>query len=227
MGAEVNTSEKSFFVLCKPELRIGAIPAGNPNFAGNLLVNAGTRIETRDSNKCTWLVCPHLAEPQLVYDYYMASGLITIVLGKCFCESCLDMVLTGSEFSEFVRSSRPMTDMLFQRNFINPLIDSNNIFSKISGYFENQGRAPKTWVSCRHLTSKVGLQTVYSKGGQIFIFESFFTCQDCFNKIPVTSLADLLYTGESLTDDLFQERFIDQLLPINYDSLEAIIRCNP
>jgi len=86
MGAEVNTSEKSFFVLCKPELRIGAIPAGNPNFAGNLLVNAGTRIETRDSNKCTWLVCPHLAEPQLVYDYYMASGLITIVLGKCFCE---------------------------------------------------------------------------------------------------------------------------------------------
>jgi hypothetical protein len=56
----------------------------------------------------------------------------------------------------------------------------------------------------------------------LFIFEGFFTCQDCFEKIPTDNLVDLLYEGESMTDTLFQNRIIDSLYAINYESLDAV-----
>jgi len=222
MGAEVNTGEKSFFVLEKPELRIGAIATGSPNYVDGVLVLPETPTSKRRAVKFNWLVCPHLSEPELVYDYYMASGLITIVLGKCFCDTCLDLVYMKGDLAEFVSLSKPMTDTLFQENFINPLLDSNYNFSKILGYIEANDYAPKTWISCPHLKTTDKLKDVYSKGKQIFIFESFFTCQDCFNKIPTNSLVDIIYEGESMTDRLFQQKIIDSLFPINHDSLAAI-----
>jgi hypothetical protein len=63
---------------------------------------------------------------------------------------------------------------------------------------------------------------VYSRGGQLFIFESYVTCHECFDKIPTDSLIDVLYEGESMTDERFQKKIIDALYAINYDSLEAI-----
>ena len=54
------------------------------------------------------------------------------------------------------------------------------------------------------------------------MLEGFFTCQECFQKIPTDSLVDLLYEGESMTDDFFQNRIIDSLYAINYESLDAI-----
>jgi len=70
--------------------------------------------------------------------------------------------------------------------------------------------------------TRAGLQSVYSKGGQLFIFESYFTCQDCFDKIPTYSLVDVLYLGESMTDKRFQEQIINPLFSINYESLKAL-----
>jgi len=222
MGANLNKSEKSLFVIDKPEWKNGAIAIGAPYFAINNAWNPIIDTPKKYSEKNTWLVCPHLSQPDLVYRYYMASGLITIVLGKCFCESCLDMILSRDDLSELIGSSNPMTDRQFQENFISPLMDSNYNFTKLLGDTSGYLASPKTWITCSHTITQDNLKKLYGAGGQIFIFESFFTCQDCFEKIPTDSLVDLLNAGESMTDAFFQRNIIDPLYTINYESLDAV-----
>jgi hypothetical protein len=222
MGANLNRTEKSLFIIDKPEWKNGAVAIGAPNFAKNIILNPAIDTPKKYSENNTWLVCPHLSQPDLVYQYYLASGLITIVLGKCFCESCLDMILSRDDLSELIGSSRPMTDRQFQKNFISPLIDSNYNFTKLLGDKPDDHASPKTWITCSHTITQDRLKKLYATGGQIFIFESFFTCQDCFEKIPTDSLVDLLYAGMSMTDAFFQKNIIDPLYTINFESLDAV-----
>jgi hypothetical protein len=222
MGAELDHTGKSLFVFDKPELNHGAVAIGMPNFAGSFTLNSTPTYEVRDAKQYTWLVCPHLCDPDSVFKYYLASGLITIVLGKCFCETCLDRIFLRGDLTDLVRASRPMTDRSFQEKVINPLISSNFAFSKIWQYIGKDDESPQTWVSCSHVATEAGLKSVYSNGGQIFIFESYITCQNCFDKIPTSSLVDLLYDGELMTDALFQKKIIDLLYPINYHSLQTV-----
>lgn len=221
MGANFDKNEKSFFIIDKAGWRNGAIATGTPNFAEDLFFTPTINAARRYSNKYTWLVCPHLSQPDLVYRYYLASGLITIVLGKCFCEACLDRILANDDLSELIGSSRPMTDNIFQENLIGPLLDSNFNFTRMFEDGTNHNAAPKTWITCAHTATQDALKKAYVTGGQFFAFEGFFTCQDCFEKIPTDSLVDLLYEGESMTDDYFQNRIIDSLYAINYESLDA------
>ena len=180
-----------------------------------------TKIEMKDERVLN--TCPRwIAQPDFVYRYYLASGLITIVLGKCFCENCLDRILSNKDLSELISSCRPMTDILFQNNFISPLIDSNFSFTKLFEQEEHLESPPKTWITCSHTATQDSLKKAYETGGQLFIFEGFFTCQDCFEKIPTDSLVDLLYEGESMTDAFFQNKIIDSLYSINYESLDAV-----
>jgi hypothetical protein len=222
MGAKLNKTEKSLFIIGKSEWKNGAIAIGAPNFAKNIIWHPEIDIPKKYRENNTWLVCPHLAQPNLVYRYYLASGLITIVLGKCFCESCLDMILSRADLSELIGSSKSMTDRQFQDNFISPLIDSNYNFTKLLGERPDDLTPPKTWITCSHTITQERLKKLYAGGGQIFIFESFFTCQDCFEKIPTDSLVDLLYAGASMTDAFFQKNIIDPLYTINYESLAAV-----
>ena len=221
MGASLNRAEKSLFIIERPEWKNGAVAIGAPSLAKDRSWNPVMNFPVKNSAKNTWLVCPHLSRPDLVYRYYMGSGLITIVLGKCFCESCLDRILAEDDLTELIGSSRPMTDSLFQKNFISPLLDSNYNFARLLGERPEYGASPKTWITCPHTITKDRLKKIYAGGGQILIFESFFTCQDCFEKIPTDSLADLLYSGESMTDAIFQKNIIDPLYTINYESLDA------
>ena len=227
MGAHLDKNEKSFFLIDKPEWKNGAIAAGAPGYAEYLMVTPAIDAARNYSNQYTWLVCPHLSQPDFVYRYYLASGLITMVLGKCFCEACLDKILSNEDLSELIGSCRPMTDKIFQDNFIGPLIDSNFNFTKMFEQEEDYENPPKTWITCSHTATQSSLKKAYATGGQLFIFEGFFTCQDCFEKIPTDSLVDLLYEGESMTDAFFQNRIIDSLYTINYDSLDAVGHFEP
>ena len=222
MGANLDRNEKSFFIFDKPAWQGGAISAGLPGYAEDLTIAPTFTAIPKNSSTFTWLVCPHLSQPDLVYRYYLASGLITIVLGKCFCEDCLDQILSNDDLSELIGACRPMTDTSFQNNFISPLIDSNFNFTKLIEQEESFETPPKTWITCSHTATRKTLKRAYETGGQLFIFEGFFTCQDCFEKIPTDSLVDLLYEGESMTDDYFQNRIINTLYSINYESLDAV-----
>ena len=222
MGANLDKNEKSFFLIDKPEWKNGAIAAGAPGYAEYLMVTPAIDAARNYSNQYTWLVCPHLSQPDFVYRYYLASGLITMVLGKCFCEACLDKILSNEDLSELIGSCRPMTDKIFQDNFIGPLIDSNFNFTKMFEQEEDYENPPKTWITCSHTATQSSLKKAYATGGQLFIFEGFFTCQDCFEKIPTDSLVDLLYQGETMTDAFFQNRIINSLYTINYESLDAV-----
>lgn len=222
MGVEVTATEKFLLVPQKPDLNAGAIATGTPIFADSIALGLTKNITNRDSNKHTWSVCPHLSEPDKVDKYYLSSGLIVIVFGRCFCENCLDMIISQDNLSELANSSIPMADKLFKQNFIDPLIHSNYNFSKSIGYIGVNEESPKTWISCHHLATEHGLKKVYSTGGQICIFENYFTCQHCFDNIATDSLVDLLYNGTSMTDTIFQEKIIDPLCSINYCSLESL-----
>ena len=223
MGAVFDSKEKVFFVPDIHGRHIGATVNGTPAFLLNDDQIPGNYVKLGiEDTRTTWLVCAHLSEPDKVFNYYMSSGLIILVMGKCFCETCLDMIIIKDDLTEVLRLSKPMTDQHFQDNFIKPLLVSNLNFTKMAGYIGDNEKTPKTWVSCSHLSTTEGLQEVYSKGGQIFVFESYFTCHECFDKIPTNSLVDVLYEGESMTDELFQKKIIDSLYTINFDSLEAI-----
>jgi hypothetical protein len=223
MGATVDTNEKAYFISDTGMNDTGASVNGTPAFLLKNGPSHGSYVKLGiEEEKSSWLICPHLSDPVNVFNYYMSSGLIIIVMGKCFCETCLDMIIMNNDLSEFLSAGRPMTDDLFQKNIINPLIDSNYNFTRQVGYIAENEATPKTWVTCSHLSSKAGIMDVYANGGQIFIFESYFTCQDCFDKIPSDSLVDVLYEGVSMTDKHFQEQIIDPLFSINYESLKAM-----
>ena len=117
MGANLDKNEKAFFIFDRPEWGNGAIPAGTAGYAEGLIYTPPMGAVLRNSKENTWLVCPHLSQPDFVYRYYLASGLITIVLGKCFCEACLDRILSNNDLADFIVSCRPMTDKLFQEDF--------------------------------------------------------------------------------------------------------------
>ena len=222
MGAEVDKNEKAFFILEKPELNLGAVASGIPNYTEGLSLGLPQPVVPKDSRTYTWLVCPHLSEADLVYDYFLASGLITIVLGKCFCETCYDSILQTGDLAGLIGSGRPMTDSQFAENIITPIIASNGDGARIAGNQCHQTDSPNIWVSCAHLSSPAGLRKVYAGGGQIYIFEDYFICQDCFNSIPAESLVDLVYEGHLMTDALLYARIIESLYEINYESLQAV-----
>ena len=225
MGVEVYITKKAFLIQQNYNLKSGAIAIGTPILAKSLALGSTKNVARRDPNKHTWSVCPHLFKPDKIIEYYMSSGLIVIAYGQCFCENCLDLIISQDNFSELAESSIPMTDTLFQQNFIDPLIRSNYNFCKSIGQIGVNEESPKTWISCHHLATERGLQEVYSNGGQLCIFENYFTCQQCFDKIATDSLVDLLNKGTSMTDSVFQEKIIDPLYSINYSSLESIPHC--
>ncbi len=222
MGANLNKDENSFFILNKPGWKGGAIAAGLPGYAADLMSVNPVAAVNHNSGKYTWLVCPHLSQPESVFQYYLASGLITVVLGKCFCESCLDRILSDDDLSDLIDTCRPMTDRMFQKDFVSPLIDSNFSFNQLIEAPKDPENPPKNWITCPHTVSRRSLRKAYGSGGQLFIFEGFFTCQDCFEKIPTDSLVDLLYEGETMTDAFFQNNIVNSLYDINYESLDAI-----
>ncbi|MEE4263648.1 MAG: hypothetical protein V2I56_13230 [Desulfobacteraceae bacterium] len=222
MGAELDKTEKAFFIFDKPELNLGAVASGIPNFSNGLSPGLPQKVAAKDATANTWLVCRHLSQAQQVYNYCLASGLITIVLGKCFCETCYDNILQTGDLAELIGSGRPMTDRQFADNIITPIIASNDEFARKAASSRSDTNMPNTWVSCAHLANRDGLRKVYAGGGQIYIFEDYFICQDCFNKIPADSLVDLIYEGQLMTDALFYKRIIEYLYEINYESLQAV-----
>jgi hypothetical protein len=223
MGAEVDKNEKAFFILDKPELNPGAVASGIPNYTYDRSPGMPPSVLAKDSSTYTWLVCPHLSEADRVYDYFLASGLITIVLGKCFCETCYDNILNTGDLAGLLGSGRPMTDSQFAKNIITPIIASNGSGTRMNGrHATAETRNTNIWVSCAHLATPAGLRKVYAGGGQIYIFEDYFICQDCFNNIPAESLVDLVYDGHFMTDGLLYERIIESLYEINYESLHAV-----
>ncbi len=99
MGANLNTTEKSLFIIDKPYWKNEAIATGAPYLAETIVFNPIMDVMKRDSKKYTWMVCPHLSQPDLVYRYYVASGLITIVLGKCLVlDVCFFVTVHGLKF---------------------------------------------------------------------------------------------------------------------------------
>ncbi len=222
MGANLNKYENSFFILNRPGWSSGAIAVGLPGYVESPLPVTPVASADQSVGQYTWLVCPHLSQPESVFQYYLSSGLITIVLGKCFCESCLERILSGKDLADLIDTCRPMTDKIFQQDFVGPLIDSNFSFNQIIEVQEDPGKPPKNWITCPHTASRGSLRKAYASGGQLFIFEGFFTCQDCFEKIPSDSLVDLLYEGETMTDAFFQQQVVNALYDINFESLDAV-----
>ena len=222
MGAEVDKTEKAFFILDKPELNPGAVASGIPNYTDERLQGLPQSVAANQADPYTWLVCRHLSQADLVYNYCLASGLITIVLGKCFCETCYDNILQTGDLAELIGLGRPMTDRQFAATIITPVLASNDDFAREADSYRSDSHVPSTWISCAHLSTRDGLRKVYSGGGQIYIFEDYFICQDCFNNIPAESLVDLVYSGHLMTDVLFYERIIEALYEVNYESLQAV-----
>jgi len=64
----------------------------------------------------------------------MASGLITIVLGKCFGETCYDNIPYTGDFAELIGPGRPMTDVFFYEKIIESLYEINCESLQAVGY---------------------------------------------------------------------------------------------
>jgi hypothetical protein len=108
MGAMIDTNEKSFFF---PDIGIkdsGATVNGTPAFLLNNDPFNGNLVKLGiDDANCSWLICPHLSDPDRVFNYYMS----------------LDMIIIKNDLSDFLKSCSPVTDGLFQETIVNPMID--------------------------------------------------------------------------------------------------------
>jgi len=180
-------------------------------------------VRARDDRKKTWSVCFHLSHQENLVDYYLSSGSIVILSGKCLCRKCYERVVSGGDIKSFSGSCRMLTDLEMQNILIDPMIQINReTFSSCSQQpLGRQGQC--TWVSCPHISSFKELEILYTRCYPIFLNEGYVSCKDCFGKIPSPkSLAQALLGCESMTDQAFQKKIIDRLFPINREALETV-----
>ena len=176
-----------------------------------------------DDNRKSWAVCPHLSSLEGLFNYYMASGSIMVLLGKSFCHACYEMVLARRDLKEFMDSCEHMTDKTFQEDFIGPLVQINKQVFKTRRNFTGAEMTRWIWVGCSHVVKVEQLEELYTSCNPIFFHEGFVTCNECKDVIPTASLyLQTLMECEAITDDQLQEQVIDRLYPINREILEAV-----
>jgi hypothetical protein len=126
----------------------------------NVLQFPGKRLE-RDERR-SWSVCPHLSHSDSLFDYYVASEPIMLLLGKCLCHGCYELILKKRNLNEFMESCDHMTDREFQKGFINPLFQINR--EVISTKRNSNGEKTNlwTWISCSHVSEERQLENLYT-----------------------------------------------------------------
>jgi hypothetical protein len=146
-----------------------------------------------------------------------------VLLGKCFCHDCYEMVLSRRDLREFIDSCQLLTDEKFQEDFIDPLFQINRKSFSANNNLTAEDTSQWTWTCCPHVSKEGQLESLYMGCNPVFFYESFVTCNDCIEVVPTASLyLQTLLECEALTDDQLQEVVIDQLYPINLAVLEAV-----
>jgi hypothetical protein len=190
---------------------------------GTLLRLLPSKRSSLDDGRKSWSVCSHLSHPESLLDYYMGSGSIMILLGKCFCHECYEMVLSRRDLREFMDSCQHMTDLRFQEDFIDPLLQINRKVFRTKRNLTGEDTTQWTWTCCPHVSMEGQLEILYTNYDPIFFYEGFVTCNDCSEVVPTASLyLQTLLECEAMTDDQLHDRVINQLYPINRQVLEAV-----
>jgi hypothetical protein len=153
----------------------------------------------------------------------MASGSIMLVLGKCFRYDCYGMVLFKRDLAEFMESCQHMTNLRFQEEFIDPLLQINREVFRTRRNYTGEETTRWTWISCPHVSKGERLEGLYTRCNLIFFHAGFVTCNDCTEVASSASLyMQTLLDCEAMTVDQLQERVIDRLYPINREVLESV-----
>lgn len=224
MGAFVDQTGKPFFILGN-----GDAEAAKMGATGMMFRKDWSFIEdrqTRDDKRESWSVCPHLSSTERLFDYYMASGSIMLLLGKCFCYDCYGMVLFKRDLTEFMDSCQHMTDQRFQEDFIDPLFQINREVFRTRRNYTGAETTQWTWISCSHVSKEKQLERLYTKCNPIFFHGGYVTCNDCNEVVPSASLyLQTLLDCEAMTDDQMQERVVDHLCSVNSMVLNSVRHC--
>jgi hypothetical protein len=221
MGAHVDQTRKPFFLVGNRGAEAAGMGATGMLFRKDWSFTKDR--PTRDDNRQSWSVCPHLSSTERLFDYYMASGSIMILLGKCFCYDCYGMVLFKRDLTEFMDSCEHMTDHGFQKGFIEPLLRINREVFRTRQNYSGEETTRWTWITCSHVSKGRALERLYTKCNPIFFHEGYLTCNDCTEVVPSASLyLQTLLDCEAMTDSQLQGRVIDQLYPINHEALVAV-----
>lgn len=163
-----------------------------------------------------WSVCPHLTHPDSLFDYYLASGSIMLILGKCLCHDCWESIIEKRDLKEFMESCDHLTDRKFQKAFIDPLLQVNEEIIRTERNYMGDKTTQWTWMSCPHVAQEGQLEGLYRSCIPIFFHEGFGTCNDCIKAIPSAEPYMKTLPGfVAMTDDQLQEKVIDRLYPIN------------
>ena len=199
----------------------GRIGVGEKNGAAlRLLPSMRSRLDDR---RKSWSVCSHLYHPERLLDYYIGSGSITILLGKCLCQHCHEMIVSKSDLTEFMSDSKHMTDQGFQKDFIEPLIKSNQEFVNSRNQASCTERDQGSWICCPDVSRESQLEQLYRGCSPLFLYEGYVGCNDCMEVIPSTStFLQMVLDCEVMTDLQFQQRIIEKLYPINREIVEAV-----
>ncbi len=176
---------------------------------------------TLDDKRRSWSVCPHLSQAEDLFDYYLDTGSIMVLLGKVLCHECYEIIVSRNDLSEYINVSTHMTDHRFQNDFIGPLIEVNREYLFNIGLSQNE----RFWICCPHVARREQLEKLYSNCYPVFIQEGQVTCSDCLNLLPSTSeYIRVLLECDRMTDSQLQERVIDRLYRINREVLDAVER---
>jgi hypothetical protein len=190
---------------------------------GTLLRLLPSKRSGLDDGRKSWSVCSHLSHPESLLDYYMGSGSIMVLLGKCFCHECYEMVLSRRDLKEFMDSCQHMTDRKFQEDFIDPLFQINRKVFRAKRNLTGDETPQWAWTCCPHVSKEGQLESLYTGCKPVFFYEGFVACNDCIEAVPTVSLyLQTLLECEAMTDNQLQDKVIDQLYPINRQALESV-----
>lgn len=196
--------------------------SANVRPTNNVLPFRGKRLAREEQQKA-WSVCPHLADPTSLFDYYAGSGSIMLILGKCLCHACNDSILAKKDLTDFMESCNHLTDRGFQEELLLPLLQANKEVFRTRNHLTGSETTDWTWIGCPHISDVDDLQQLYTSCHPIFFQEGFITCDDCLEVVPAASMyLQLLMGCEAMTDAQMQERVFKKLYPINRGIVTAV-----
>ena len=210
MVAFLDKTRKSYFVLDEPGTGILFGRDLSISLNAEALQSHTKGYDHEQGPQNPWAVCRHLSGPESLMAYYLKAGFIMVLLGKCLCQECHELILASRDLTSFLESCEHMSDLGLQKNFFNPLIWINGKTMKASH---------DRWACCPHVSKKAGLERLY-RGSPIFFHAGQVTCTECMG-IPFRA-GSLFSEHTMMNDDLFQATIVDRLYPLNTEILKTI-----
>ena len=150
-----------------------------------LLPSRRSRLDKRRKSCSICHICPILTVCWTITWVLVPSWSCSV---NVFAMSATRWFYPEETSKSFMASCQHMTDLMFQENFIDPLIQINREVFRTKRKLTGEDTTQWTWIGCPHISKEGQLESLYTGCDPVFFYEGFVSCNDFIEVVPTASL---------------------------------------